>query len=276
MPKFPMRRRLLIASLASPLIAAVSGRASAAPVQADLAADLQTGRILARHSADTPVHPASLAKLMTLHLAFTALETGAATPDTPVMFSARAAARPNTRLGLAEGSSIRLGDAVFALAVHSCNDVATAVAELLGGSEERFAAMMNTHAAALGLARTHFANASGLPDPANRSTARELVLLGVSLMARHPQSLGCLGTASWTYAGKTYRNTSGLLPSYPGMDVAKTGYTAQSGFNLFASASRGGRRVAACVTGGVTAAARDARMAALLDAALGTDGQGAG
>lgn len=235
----------------------------------EILVDLGTGRVLAEVGADRPIIPASLAKLMTLELLFSAMDAGMLGPDTPITISERAASMPRTRLGLPAGTSIRAEDAALCLAVHSCNDVAVAVAEHLAGSEARFAEGMTMAARRFGMSRTTFANASGLPAPGNVSTARDLALLGATLMARHPDRWRYLGVAQWGVAGLEFRNTSRLIREHPQVDGGKTGYTAASGYNMFASAAARGRRVLVVVVGGTTAAARDARVAALVERALG-------
>lgn len=240
--------------------------------RAEITVDLVSGRVLAERGADVPVRPASLAKLMTLELLFTAMDAGLVAPDTSIVISRRAASMPPSRLGLPAGSSIRAEDAALCLAVRSCNDVAVAVAEHLAGSEAQFAVAMTQAARRFGLARTRFANASGLPDPGNTTTARDLALLGATLMARHPHHWRYLGVGQWGIAGREFRNTSRLIGSHPMVDGGKTGFIAASGFNMFASAAAGDRRVLVVVIGRASAADRDARVAELVEAALGIPG----
>lgn len=231
----------------------------------ELVVDLTGKRVIHALDVDVMIRPASLCKLMTLHMLFEALEGGVLSETTPVVFSANAAARPPSRLGLEIGQAIPAGEAAYAMAVHSCNDVATAVAETLAGSEPAFVERMNGQAGTMGLSATRFANASGLPDGDNRSTARDLLLLGVQVVLRHPRYAHVLGMDSWTWNGKVYLNTNRLQSAYPGIVASKTGYIRESGFNLFSMARRDGRMLAVLVTGCPTAAYRDARVAALLD-----------
>ena len=240
------------------------GQPSYTPPYSDIVANSTHGIVHATSSA-IQIKPASLVKLMTLHLLFSALESGRLKSDETLVFSVNAAGKPSTHLGLSSGAVLGIGDAVSALCVHSCNDVACAVAEKLSGTEEAFVEVMNSEAGKLGLKHTHFGNASGLPHPGNISTATDLLLLGTCVINRHPTYAGYLALRSWTYGDKTYSNTNRLLETYEGMDAGKTGYIAESGFNLFASAFRGNVRVVAVITGGFSAADRDERMRGLLD-----------
>jgi D-alanyl-D-alanine carboxypeptidase len=238
-------------------------------VRAEIVVDLATGRVLHEADADAPARPASLAKLMTLEMLFAAMEAGVVDEATPIPVSARAAAMPPTRLGLPAGSSIPAREAALCLAVHSCNDVAAAVAEHLAGNEERFAAAMTEAARRLGLRATTFGNASGLPDPRNRSTARELALLGAGIVTRHPRLWGVLGTARWGYGEASFRNTSRLIGAHPLIHAGKTGFIRESGNNMLAlAAAPDGRRVLVVVLGGTTAGERDARVLALVEAGI--------
>jgi D-alanyl-D-alanine carboxypeptidase len=271
-----MRRRVLLGALtATPLciVGPASARTGAAViagrVRAEIAFDVEAGKVVHRVSDQVPLHPASLTKMLTMDMLMSAIEVGKLSPNDEILFSRRAAARPDTKLGCPEGSGLPASEALAALAVHSCNDVATAVAEALGGDEARFAYAMTSRARSMGMASSYFANASGLPDPGNVSTARDLLLLGATVLARHRAARDYLGMREWSWGGKTFENTNKMLGTYPGMDVGKTGYIACSGFHLFASAVRGSRRVLAVVAGGDSAAQRDRRMAEILDSALG-------
>ena len=172
---------------------------------------------------------------------------------------------PPTKLGLKAGSTIEVEDAILGLVTRSANDAATVLAEALGGTEDRFAAVMTRNARRLGMTRTTFRNASGLPDGEQRTTARDLARLAIRLIADYPDYYRYFSRRSFSYAGRTHGNHNRLLASYPGMDGLKTGYTRASGFNLAASAVHDGRRLVGVVIGGATARARDARMVALLD-----------
>ena len=235
----------------------------------ELVFSMATGAVL--HSRDSGIcfHPASMTKLMTLDMLFSALEQNRITLDTPVVFSVQASQRPNTKLGVRAGQKISVAEAMAALAVHSCNDVATAVAEMMAGTEQAFAAAMTVRAHQLGLANSNFTTASGLPDPDNFSTARDIAVLGATMMVRHSLFFPVLGLEHWTWQGRSFANTNHLLGLYPGLDAGKTGYTRESGFHLFATASRNSRRVIAVVAGYQDAVQRDLRMTELLDDAFG-------
>jgi D-alanyl-D-alanine carboxypeptidase len=246
-----------------------AGTPVAARQEAAILVDHATGEVLTARNADERVFPASLTKMMTLYLTFRSLEAGQLTPSSRLKVSARAAAMPPTKLGLKAGATIRVEDAILALVTKSANDAASVLAENLGGSEDGFARLMTRTARQLGMSRTVFRNASGLPDAQQRSTARDLARLARRLIEDYPGYYGYFSRRSFSYAGRTHGNHNRLLSSYGGMDGLKTGYTRASGFNLAASAVRDGRRLVAVVVGGPTARARDASMVELLDAGFG-------
>lgn len=232
---------------------------------AHIVVDHGTGAVLDARNADEQAYPASLTKMMTLYLTFRALDAGQVTLRSRLRVSARAAGMPPTKLGLRSGSTITVEDAILGLVTKSANDAAVVLAEALGGSESRFAVLMTRTARQLGMKRTVFRNASGLPDSRQRSTARDLARLATRLIEDHPRYYRYFSRSSFAYAGRTHPNHNRLMQSYPGMDGLKTGYTRLSGFNLAASAKRDGRRLVAVVLGGDSARERDAKMAALLD-----------
>jgi D-alanyl-D-alanine carboxypeptidase len=233
--------------------------------QSAILIDYDSGEVLFAEDPDASAYPASLTKMMTLYLVFEALDQGRLTLDTKLKVSARAAAMPPTKLGLKAGSSIRVEDAIMALVTRSANDIASTIGENLGGSEARFAELMTTQARRLGMSRTTFRNASGLPHEDQRTTARDLSILAMSLIKNHPQHYRYFSRQRFVYGKRTLGNHNRMLASYTGMDGIKTGYTNASGFNLAASAVRKGRRLVAVVMGGNSAPARDVRMAKLLD-----------
>jgi D-alanyl-D-alanine carboxypeptidase len=257
--------RLLLGLVALTLIAGLAPAPASARQEAFILLDHATGGVLDARNADEPAYPASLTKMMTLYLTFRALEAGQITLDSRLHVSRRASSMPPTKLGLKPGSSIQVEDAVLGLVTKSANDAASVLAEGLGGSEERFALLMTRTARGLGMTRTVFRNASGLPDAEQRTTARDLARLATHLITDYPQYYSYFSRRSFSYAGRSHGNHNRLLFSYRGMDGLKTGYTRASGFNLAASAVRGGRRLVAVVLGGPTARARDAQMADLLD-----------
>jgi D-alanyl-D-alanine carboxypeptidase len=248
--------------MVAPAHAQVAGR------HAVLVIDANTGRVLYQVSADELRFPASLAKLMTLYLIFEAIEQGRLSYRTKIRFSANAANAAPTRLDVDEGAEIDLIDAIKALITKSANDVAVAVAEHMAGSEERFAQLMTQKARQLGMATTQFRNASGLPDPEQVTTARDMITLALRLHDDFPQQYPLFATRTFTYKGETFRNHNTLLFSYEGTDGLKTGYTRASGFNVVTSVRRGRKHVIGVVFGGATAATRNATMRTYLNMAL--------
>jgi D-alanyl-D-alanine carboxypeptidase len=232
---------------------------------AAIVVDANSNRILHAESADEPRYPASLTKLMTLYVLFEELESGRLRMDTPLAVSANAAGQEPTKLGLRAGSSIRVQDAIPAVAVRSSNDVAVTVAENIAGSEAAFAARMTRTARGLGMRNTTFRNASGLPDPAQVTTARDMATLCRALQARFPDLYRVFSMQNFSYAGRPHKNTNALLGKVEGMDGIKTGYIRASGYNLATSVKRGGRRINVVLFGGQTGADRNAKVTALVD-----------
>lgn len=228
----------------------------------------RTGEVLLDDQADEGRFPASLTKIMTLYMVFEALERGEITLDTRWTASRTAAGQPPSRLGLRRGDVITVEQAIRALVVQSANDVAVLVAENMGGSQARFCANMTARARELGLTNTRFVNPSGLPDPAQRTTARDMARLGQRIWQDFPEYYHYFQTADNTF-GRTYgRNHNHLLGAVEGVDGIKTGYTRASGFNLVSAAERNGERVIVVVMGGETADARDAQVTYLIDGAF--------
>jgi D-alanyl-D-alanine carboxypeptidase len=239
--------------------------AAAAPYAA-FVMDARTGEVLHSRNADTRLHPASLTKMMTLYIAFQAVENGEISLDTKVKVSRFAASEPPSKLGLRPGQSIALRYLIRASAVKSANDAATAIGEALEGSEAAFARRMNRTAKELGMTRTTFKNAHGLTESGHMSTARDMSILGRHMLYDYPEYYNLFSRTS-THAGiKNVSNTNRrLLSAYRGADGIKTGYTRAAGFNLVASAERGQERIIATVFGGTSTTARNARVAELLD-----------
>ena len=225
----------------------------------------ETGRVLFERDADGLRHPASVTKMMTLYLVFEALGRGEVTLDTPLEVSQNAVLKPPSRLGLRPGDSIRVEDAILALVTRSANDVATVIAENLGGTEVAFAEMMTAKARSLGMRDSVFRNASGLPDPAQWTTARDMYRLGRALIYDYPRYYPYFATARFLYRGQGFDNHNHLMETYPGMDGIKTGFINASGFNLVASARQDGRRLIGVVFGGPSAVRRDRHMREILD-----------
>ena len=232
---------------------------------ASIVVDAETGEVLRSRNADIRRYPASLTKMMTLYMLFEAIDEGRLSLTSKFKVSKRAAGQPPSKLGLRAGSTIRVEDAIKALVVKSANDIAVVVAEALGGTEVEFARMMTRKAKALGMSRTAFRNASGLPNRKQRSTARDMSYLARALMRDFPHRYHYFDDQRFRYSGRSHRSPNRLLGSYRGMDGIKTGYIRASGFNLVASAERDGRRVIAVVFGGKTARSRNKHMANLLD-----------
>lgn len=239
--------------------------AQAAPYAA-IVVDARTGEVLHSRNADTRLHPAALSKMMTLYVAFSAIEAGEISLDSEVVISRHAASEPPSKLGLNVGQSISLRFLIRAAAVKSANDAATAIAESISGSEEAFAARMNLMARRMGMTRTTFRNAHGLTESGHLSTARDMAILARHVLYDFPQYYNLFSRQSTSAGEVVVRNTNRrLLSGYRGADGIKTGYTRAAGFNLAASAERGGERVIAVVFGGTSTASRNARVAELLD-----------
>ena len=227
--------------------------------------DAQTGNVISAVNADEPRHPASLAKMMTLYMLFEALRDRRININQYVPISATAASMSPTKLGLIPGTRLTVEEAILGLVTKSANDAAAALGELLGGSEDQFAQMMTLRARALGMSRTVFRNASGLPDPDQWSTARDFAVLARRLIGDFPGYYGYFSTPSFTFHRRVIYNHDRLLQSYPGADGMKTGYTQASGYNLVTSAVRGGVRLIGVVMGASSGGERDLHMAVLLD-----------
>lgn len=239
--------------------------AFAAPYAA-LVMDARTGEVLHARNADTRLHPASLTKMMTLYVVFEALERGEIGLDDDIRISPRAASEPPSKLGLRAGSTIKLRYLIRAAAIKSANDAATALGEAVSGSEAAFAERMTRTAQALGMTSTTFRNAHGLTQDGHLSTARDMTIMGRRLFYDYPAYYN-LFSRQTTHAGVSeVSNTNRrFLAAYKGADGIKTGFTNAAGYNLVASAERGQVRVIATVFGGSSTAARNAKMAELLD-----------
>jgi D-alanyl-D-alanine carboxypeptidase len=246
----------------------LAGSAFAAPY-ASIVVDARSGEVLSETNADTRLHPASLTKMMTLYIAFEAIENGEITLDTKVRISRHAASRPPSKLGLRAGQSIELRYLIRAAAIKSANDAATAIAEGIEGSEEAFARRMNRTAQALGMTRSTFRNAHGLTQEGHLSTARDMTTLGRHLFFDFPAYYNLFSRITTDAGVKEVANTNRrFLQGYRGADGIKTGYTVAAGFNLTASAERGGKRVIGTIFGGNSTATRNSHMAELFDRAF--------
>ena len=255
---------LLVLSPVTPAMAVIPFFTSQ-PKYAAIVVDAKTGEVLYAQQADSPRYPASITKVMTLYLTFEALANGKLSPNEMITVSPRAAAEAPTKLGLRPGQTIAVADAMNAVAVKSANDMAVALAEKIGGNENRFAAMMTLKAQELGMNNSHFVNANGLPDSRQLTTARDIAILSRAVMRDYPQYYALFGRKEFVWHGRVINNHNGLLGKMPGVDGIKTGFTNASGYNLAASAVRDNRRLIAVVMGGNSVAARDSHVADLLE-----------
>lgn len=235
------------------------------PPYASIVYDVNSGRVLQATNADAARHPASVTKVMTLYMLFEQIESGRFRLNTELPVSREAASQAPSKLGLRPGETIQVEDAIKALVTKSANDVAVVVAEAIGGDEDRFAAMMTRKARAIGMSRSTFRNASGLPNPGQITTARDLVTLGKAIQDRFPRYYGYFGTRTFNYDGASYRNHNRLLGQVEGVDGIKTGFTRASGFNLLTSAKADGRHLITVVLGGRSARIRDQQVASLIE-----------
>ena len=230
--------------------------------------DAETGDVLSSSNADSLRYPASLTKLMTLYITFNALDKGLIKFEDKLPVSRNAANRSPSKLGLKKGETITVRDAVLALIVKSANDCATVLAEGLGYSEENFAKTMTEVAQELGMKNTTFKNASGLPNRAQKTTARDMALLGAAMYHHFPEYYKLFATKKFTYNGRTYYTHNHLLKSFEGADGMKTGFTNAAGYNIVTSAERDGHRVIAVTMGHNTARERDRKVAQMMNKGL--------
>ena len=235
------------------------------PPTSSIVVDGNTGEVLHTSNADASRHPASLSKIMTLYLLFERLEAGKIKLDTQLKVSKHAAEQAPTKLGLKPGQTIAVEDAIKAVVTKSANDAAVAIAENLGGDEDGFAKLMTEKAHALGMNRTTYVNASGLPDDDQNTTAADQARLGRAIQERFPRYYKFFSTEEFVYRGHAMRNHNHLLGVVGGVDGIKTGYTRASGFNLVTSVHRDGRYIIAVVLGGRSAFERDTRMRGLIN-----------
>ncbi|PDS77096.1 D-alanyl-D-alanine carboxypeptidase [Rhizobium sp. L43] len=248
------------------LVDSVNAEAEAANSKyAGIVVDAKTGNVLYSENADRLQYPASLTKMMTLYMTFEALEQGRIRLDTPVPFSAHAAAQAPTKLGVRAGGTITVEQGILGLVTLSANDAATALGEMLGGgSEDRFAQLMTAKAHALGMTRTTYRNANGLPNTAQMTTARDQARLGIALRQHFPQYYGYFSTRAFKFGSRTIRSHNRLVGSVRGVDGIKTGYTRAAGFNLVSSVQLDGKSIVGVVLGGASTPARDAQMRNLI------------
>jgi D-alanyl-D-alanine carboxypeptidase len=258
---------LIVGPTLAPADTALAARkkATAPSIAAAIVVDMNSGSILQEQGADTPRHPASLTKMMTLYVLFGYLKAGKLTPSSDLTVTERAASQAPTKLGLKPGATIKVNDAVKALVTQSANDAAVTIAENIGGTEENFAKLMTDTARRIGMRNTLFRNASGLPNDEQITTARDMAILSAHLIHDYPDYYTVFSTEYFTFNGRKYRNHNKLLLNYKGTDGIKTGYTRASGYNLAASVHRGEKHLIAVVLGGKTGSQRDSAMRALME-----------
>jgi D-alanyl-D-alanine carboxypeptidase len=236
--------------------------------------DADTGRVLSEVNADAITYPASLTKMMTLYLTFEALNSGRLRLDQSLPVSSEAASKSPTKLHLVPGDSVQVHELILGVVTKSANDAAAVLAEGLAGSEPAFADRMTAKTRQLGMTSTVYRNASGLPDPEQRTTARDVAQLALALYHDFPREYRYFATRQFFFRGRVIATHNHLLDWYEGADGIKTGYIGASGFNLAASAVRGGHRLIGVVMGGASAGSRDREMAALLDQGFAEIGVG--
>jgi D-alanyl-D-alanine carboxypeptidase len=258
-----MKMLVLTVSISSAMVITATS-AQASPKYAGIVVDAKNGKVLYGADPDGLRYPASLTKMMTLYLTFEALEQGRIKLTSPVKVSANAAKEPPSKLGVRAGGILTVEQAIKALVTRSANDISTALAEFLGGSEERFARQMTAKARNLGMTRTTYRNAHGLPNTAQMTTARDQARLGIALRQHFPQYYGYFSTRSFQFGKQTIGNHNRLLGNVKGVDGIKTGYTRAAGSNLVTSAQLNDRSIVAVVMGGKSSAARDAQMRKLV------------
>ena len=271
------RGRLLsligLAALGFIVVACPRARAQYVGRVSSFVMDANSGRVLQEYNPDLRRYPASLTKLMTLYLAFRALREGRIALDQAVPVSAHAASMEPSKLGLVPGTYMTVQQAILALVTKSANDAACALGELIGGgSEPRFADLMTRQARLLGMTDTLFRNASGLPDPAQVSTAHDFAMLTRHMIRDFPNEYHYFSVPAFMFHGRYIGNHDAMLRLYPGADGLKTGYTAEAGHNLITSAVRGNVRLIGVVLGARTNPQRSAMMGNLLDAGFATEG----
>ena len=233
--------------------------------KAAIVIDFDTEEVLFEVNADTRNYPASLTKIMTLYIVFDYIKKGKLSYDSQLSVSSVAASRSPSKLYLKEGSSIKVRDAVNALIIKSANDVATVVAENIAGTEKEFAKLMTQYAKNLGMSNTTFKNASGLPNRAQLTTARDISKLCHKLITNFPNEYKLFSNTKFSYKGKTYKTHNKLMLSYEGADGIKTGYIKASGFQLAFSAVRHNKRLIGIIFGGDTGSQRNKSLKIIMD-----------
>lgn len=263
LPRGGMARALMVALM----VAGIAGGAATASAAggAAIVVDAKTGKVLYAENPDTRRFPASLTKMMTLYLLFERLDSGKVSLMSRIPISAHAAAQAPSKLGLKPGSTISVRDAICAIVTRSANDIAVAIGEYVGGSEDDFAVKMTAKARELGMRGTVFRNASGLPNPGQVTTARDMATLGRALQDRFPGYFKFFATPSFVFNGQRIPGHNRLLGRVAGVNGIKTGYTRAAGYNLVTSVNRDNRQLVAVVLGGNTGRERDQKMTRLVE-----------
>lgn len=255
-------------AVAATLVFANASDTLAGPKPASIVIDARTGKVMHQEDPDGLRYPASLTKMMTLYMVFDALESGRISLKTKITMSKHAASQSPTKLGIGAGRSFTVEQGILSLVTLSANDCATAFAEFLGGSEPRFGKMMTAKARGLGMSRTIYVNANGLPDTRQVTTARDQARLSLALRKHFPQYYGYFQTRSFTYGKRVIGNHNRLLGVVRGVDGIKTGFTRAAGFNLATSAQLDGRSIVGVVLGSPSGGARNAKMTRLVQTYL--------
>jgi D-alanyl-D-alanine carboxypeptidase len=232
---------------------------------AALLIDADTGSVLYELEANQSWYPASLTKLMTLYMTFSALESGRLRLSDHMTISNHAAHQPTSKLGLRPWDTISVEDAILAIVTRSANDASVVLAERLAGSERQFAIKMTSTAHGLGMYGSHFMNATGLPHDWQTITAHDMALLALKIIRNYPQYYNYFGVDSLYYAGREFHSTNKFVANYPGAEGMKTGYTCGSGYNLVASANQLGKRLIGVVLGGISSSERYELMFNMMD-----------
>ena len=259
------KKALCCAIAAASLFLASHAQAASKRTTSSIVIDALSGEVISSSNADEKRYPASLTKLMTLYITFSALEKGDITFDDKLKVSRHAANREPSRIGVKPGETISVKEAVLALIVKSANDCASVLAENLGGSEEEFAELMTQTAKDLGMKTTTFKNASGLPNREQKTTARDMAILASAIYHHFPEYYDLFSTPKFKYKELTFYNHNHLLKHFKGADGMKTGYTSAAGYNIVTSAERNGRRVIAVTMGHNSIKDRDLKVAELMN-----------
>lgn len=260
-------------SLAAALCASLMSVVSVANANPHIVVDVNTLKVIDHEDAFHRWYPASLTKLMTTYVVFRALKSGQITLDSPVTMSKRAAAQPASKMYFKPGQQLTLDSALKILLIKSANDIAVAISESVGGSQEAFVDKMNSEARRIGMSSSHFINPNGLPGKGQYTTARDLAVLAVTLKREFPEYAGYFSLEGFTTGKKDYPNYNLLIGRFQGADGMKTGFICASGFNQVSSATRNGRTVVSVVLGTDSLGARADASADLMQRALTAPGQ---